>query len=56
MKRFLAILLIGLLCLSLLIGCGKKEEPQTEQAPAEQTAPTTTDTAAAPTDTAAGGK
>ena len=47
MKRFLVIMMLGLLCLALVGGCGKKQE----EAPAvEQTAPAT-DTAAAMPDT-----
>lgn len=46
MKRFLVIMMLGLLCLALVGGCGKKQE----EAPAvEQTMPA--DTAAAMPDT-----
>jgi hypothetical protein len=43
MKRFLAVLLIGLFCFALVAGCGKKEEPAMEQTtPADtMTAPAT---------------
>ena len=41
MKRFLVILMLGLLCLALVGGCGKKQE----EAPAvEQTMPADTTT------------
>lgn len=41
MKRFLVIMMLGLLCLALVSGCGKKQE----EAPAvEQTMPDTTTT------------
>ncbi len=46
MKKILVILLITILSLTLIAGCGKKQETQ-EQAPATeetQQAPTTTDT------------
>ncbi len=47
MKRFLVVLLIGLAGMTLLMGCGKKQEqPQTEQA-----APAATDTTTAPAET-----
>ena len=41
MKRFLAILMVGLLGFALVAGCGKKQEeqPPMEQATPEQTTP-----------------
>lgn len=36
MKKFLLVMLIGLFALSLVIGCGQKEEPKTETPATEE--------------------
>lgn len=64
LKRFVTLLMVGLLMAAFLAGCGKKQETQMEETTpaqtAEQQAPTTTDTAMADTGAAqqdtAGGK
>ena len=43
MKRFFVVLMIALLCLALVGGCGKKQEEPAMEQPA-QTAPDTTQT------------
>lgn len=43
MKKVLVILLAGLLVLTFMVGCGKKEEPQPEPA-VEEAAPAPEDT------------
>jgi len=39
MKKLLLVLFVGLFALTLVAGCGQKEEPKTETAPVEE--PTT---------------
>jgi len=52
MKRFLVILMLGLLCLALVGGCGKKqEEPAMEQPASPADTTVTTDTTITTTDT-----
>ncbi len=53
MKRFLVIMMLGLLCLALVGGCGKKQEeaPAMEQPASPADTTVTTDTTITTTDT-----
>ncbi len=52
MKRFLVIMMLGLLCLALVGGCGKKqEEPAMEQQQTPADTTVTVDTTVTTTDT-----